>query len=65
MRIAEVRQLSNEEMSRAIEEAHKELFNLRFRQSTKKLVNHHEIGRTRKKIARIKTVLRERELATE
>ena len=46
-----------------LEEAHQELFNLRFRLATKQLVNHRELPRVRKKIARLKMIIRERELA--
>lgn len=62
MKADEIRSLSPEELARQLEEAHRELFDLRFRASTKQLVNHREIPSVRKKIARIKTVLREREL---
>jgi large subunit ribosomal protein L29 len=46
-----------------LEEAQRELFNLRFRLATKQLTNHREVRRAKRRIARIKTVLRERELA--
>ncbi|MFC2012462.1 50S ribosomal protein L29, partial [Chloroflexota bacterium] len=41
-----------------------ELFDLRFRLATRQLVNHREIKRVRKQIARMKTIMRERELGT-
>jgi len=59
---SEIRSLSTEELLKKLEEAHQELFNLRFRLATKQLGNHREIPAVKKKIARIKTVLREREL---
>jgi large subunit ribosomal protein L29 len=62
MRVEEIRALKPGELEKQLEESHKELFNLRFRVSTRQLVNHKEIRRVKKDIARIKTVLREREL---
>lgn len=63
MKVEEIRALSNEELAKQLEEAHQELFNLRFRLSTKQLVNHREIPKAKKKIARLKTIIRERELS--
>ena len=63
MKIEEVRALSAKELDKQLEEAHQELFNLRFRLATKQLVNHREIPRARKRIAQLKTIIRERELA--
>jgi len=57
-----MRTLGNEELLTKLEEAHEELFNLRFRLATKQLGNHREIPRVKRRIARIKTILREREL---
>ena len=62
MKIAEIRSLSNEELVKQLEEAYQELFNLRFRLSTRQLVNHRELPRAKKIIARIKTIIKEREL---
>lgn len=62
MKLDEVRVLSVEDLKKQIDEAHKELFNLRFRLSTRQLVNHREIPRVRKKIARLNTIMREKEL---
>jgi len=62
MKIDEIRALSDEDLPTSLEEAHEELFNLRFRLATRQLVNHCEIPKTKKKIARMETVLREREL---
>ena len=64
MRASEVRALSNEELVKKLEEAHEELFNLRFRLATRQLTNHSEIPKVKRKIARMKTILRERELGT-
>ena len=62
MRVNEIRALKPEELEKQLEEAHKELFDLRFRVATRQLVNHNEIRRVKKDIAKIKTVIREREL---
>jgi large subunit ribosomal protein L29 len=64
LKASEVRALSNEELARKLEEAHEELFNLRFRLATRQLGNHREIPRVKKRIARIQTILTERELGT-
>lgn len=65
MKVEEIRALSNEELTKQLEAAHQELFNLRFRLATKQLVNHREIPRVTRKIARLKTIMRERELGIE
>lgn len=62
MKIEEIRTLGDEELWVKLEEAHEELLNLRFRLITRQLVNHREIPKVKRKIARIKTILREREL---
>ena len=58
----EIRGLNDGELLSKLEEAHEELFNLRFRLATRQLGNHREIPRVKKRIARIKTILKEREL---
>ena len=63
MKVSEIRALRPEEMVKQLEEASRELFNLRFRLATRQLVNHREIRMGKKKIARMKTITRERELA--
>ena len=62
MKASEIRVLTNEELVTKLEEAHEEFFNLRFRLATKQLENHREIPRVKRRIARIETILREREL---
>ena len=62
MKVKEVRVLSPEELAKQLEAAHQELFNLRFRLATKQLVNHREIPGVKRNIARLKTIMREREL---
>ena len=58
----EIRELSNEEILSKIEEAKEELFNLRFQQATGSLEKPSRINELRKLVARMKTILREREL---
>ncbi len=58
----EFRALSPEDMKKQLEESHQELFNLRFRLSTRQLVNHREVRRVKKKIARLETLLTEKKL---
>ena len=62
MKVDEIRGLNNEELAKQLDEAYQELFNLRFRLATRQLVNHREIPRVQKKIARFKTIIAEREL---
>ncbi len=62
MKIEEFRALSPDDLTKQLEESHQELFNLRFRLATKQLVNHRELRRVKKKIAILKTIIREREL---
>ncbi len=62
LRVDEIRALGDEELAKQLEAAHQELFNLRFRLATKQLVNHRELPAVRKRIAQMKTIIREREL---
>ncbi len=62
MKVKEIRGLSPEDLTKQLNEAHQQLFDLRLRLETKQLVNHREIPRVKKDIARLKTVIREREL---
>ena len=62
MKVGEFRSLNADDLAKQLEETHRELFNLRFRLTTRQLVNHREIRVVKKKIARLKTVMREREL---
>jgi large subunit ribosomal protein L29 len=58
----EYRSLETEELVEKLKEAKEELFNLRFQAATGQLENHGRLLAVRKDIARIYTVLREREL---
>jgi large subunit ribosomal protein L29 len=58
----EIRGLTDTELAKRLEEAHQELFNIRFRLATRQLANHRELPKVRKRIARMKTIQKEREL---
>lgn len=62
MKAKEIRALNSEELAKQLAAAQQELFDLRFRLATKQLVNHREIPRVKREIARLKTIMREREL---
>jgi large subunit ribosomal protein L29 len=64
LKVSEIRALNDEELLTKLKEAHEELFTLRFRLATRQLGNHREVPRVKKTIARIETILRERELGT-
>jgi large subunit ribosomal protein L29 len=60
---AEYRELKDEELEARLEDARKELFNLRFRHATGQLDNSARLGQVRKEVARLATLIREREIA--
>ena len=62
MKVQEIRELETNELLKKVEEFKKELFELRFQQATGQLENTARVKEVRKTIARIKTVIREREL---
>ena len=59
----DLRNLSDDELVERLREQKQELFNLRFQNATGQLDNYKRLGELRKDVARIKTVLRERELS--
>lgn len=59
----EIRTLTTAEVGQRLDEAYEELFNLRFQKHTGQLKNTARLGHLRREIARMKTILRERELA--
>jgi large subunit ribosomal protein L29 len=61
--IAPLRDLSDRELVERLDEAKKELFNLRFQNVTGQLDNNARLGLIRKDVARINTLLRQREIA--
>jgi len=65
MRASEIREITSEELATRLQETRRELFNLRQQWYAGSLQDHNRLRAVRKDIARILTVLRERELATE
>ena len=61
-KVGELRNLDDAELAAKLREAKEELFNLRFQGATGQLENHGRLRAVRKDIARIYTILREREL---
>lgn len=65
MRPSEVRALSTAEIESKLEDAREELFKLRFQFRTGQLTDYTRLQATRRSIARLATVLRERQIAAE
>ncbi len=65
MRASEIREITSEELRTRLQETRRELFNLRQQWYAGSLQDHNRLRAVRKDIARILTVLRERELAAE
>jgi large subunit ribosomal protein L29 len=63
--LRDLRGRSDDDLQTELDETYRELFNLRFRLATRNLGNDRVVPQTRKKIARIKTLLHERALARE
>ncbi|NLU35861.1 MAG: 50S ribosomal protein L29 [Clostridiales bacterium] len=62
MKARELREMSRDELQQNLADLKSELFNLRFQLATGQLENPMRIRQVKKDIARIKTILREREL---
>jgi large subunit ribosomal protein L29 len=60
--LTHLRGLSDADLWQELYGAQREFFNLRMRLTTHQLDQHHEVGRARKRIARIQTLMRERQL---
>ena len=65
MSVADLRDMTTDELTEALQEAKEERFNLRFQVATNQLDNTARLKAVKKEIAQILTVLRERELAEE
>jgi large subunit ribosomal protein L29 len=65
MKINEVREINTQDLKKEFREQKKSLMNLRFRKSTMQLTDTSELSKVRKTIARIKTVIREREIVVD
>lgn len=65
MKASNLRNLTDEELNQRFKDLRTELFNLRFQSITGQLGNPKRINVVKKDIARVKTILRERELSKE
>ena len=65
MKTNELRQMTNEELNEKLKSLKIELFNLRFSHATGGLKNAMALNTTKKDIAKIKTILREREISAQ
>ncbi|HBY98135.1 MAG: 50S ribosomal protein L29 [Ardenticatenaceae bacterium] len=65
MRSEEIRDLSNAEIVQKLDEAYEKLWSMRFQLATRQLQDTNQIKQVRRDIARMKTVLREREIWAE
>jgi large subunit ribosomal protein L29 len=61
----ELRARDDGELRHDLEEAHQALFNLRFQASTRQLADVAQVGNAKRRIARIRTLIREREILAE
>jgi large subunit ribosomal protein L29 len=62
VRSQEIRGLSDEDLTRELESSQRELLNLRMRLATRQLANTSQIRVARKNIARLLTIMRERQM---
>ena len=62
LKLSEIRDLPVEELNEKLVETKEELFNLRFQNATGQLDNYKRLGELKRDVARIKGILREREL---
>ncbi len=62
MKAEEVRALSDVEIRKKLDDYDKELVNLSVRVASRQLVNHRELAKVRRDVARLNTILKEREL---
>ena len=60
-----LRATNDADLRKELDEAHHALFNLRFQSATRQLANTSQIAKARKRIARIRTMVREREILAE
>ena len=65
MKAKEIRSMSSAELETKLPDLKKELFNLRMQHATNQLDNPLQIAAVKKEIARVKTILREKELRPE
>jgi large subunit ribosomal protein L29 len=63
MKVSELRSLTELELNNRLNDSHQELFNLRFQRASGQLTNTARVREVRRTIARIKTLLHQRQLA--
>jgi large subunit ribosomal protein L29 len=61
----ELRSLTDEQLQHELDETHQALFNLRFQAATRQLADVSQFHKTKRRLARIKTLMREREVLAE
>ena len=61
-RAGEVRKLSDGDLAKELEETHRRLFSLRLQWATRQITNYRVVADTRRRIARLKTIQRQRQL---
>jgi len=61
----DIRRLSDGDVAKELEEAHRRLFSLRLRWMTRQESNYRLMTQTKRRIARLKTIQRERQLVAE
>jgi len=62
VKVSEIRDLPTEEIVKQLADTERALFNLRFQRESEQLEKPDEIRKTKKDVARLRTVLREREI---
>ncbi len=63
MKAQDIREMSEEELQRKAQDLKEELFNLKFQHATGQLENTERLPQVRKDLARVKTILREKNIA--
>ncbi len=64
LKAANARRLADADLNKEINEAYRAMFTLRFQHASRQLQNYRELRVARKRIARLRTIKRERELNT-
>jgi len=62
-KLDDIRKLSDADLGKELEEAHRRIFSMRLQQETRQLTNYQELPRMKRHIARLKTIERQRHLA--
>ncbi len=62
-KLDDIRKLSEVDLRKELEEAHRRLFSMRLQRETRQLTNYQELPRMKRHIARLKTIDQQRKLA--